>query len=158
MPAFMGRSGVRDPLTGASIPRFHLRPDIPGQESEGGLIGWKQLLASNQSLSYAAGVGVHCFDTNSKPPINPPIEELASPSSTTTSRFGWGSLGSRSTGTPATPTTPITPMSHASTSALPWEKDTCTGSWNHKMGRDWWFHMERDRPGNSELINVKQLF
>lgn len=158
MPAFMGRSGVRDPLTGASIPRFHLRPDIPGQESEGGLIGWKQLLASNQSLSYAAGVGVHCFETNSKLPISPPIEELASPSSTTTSRFGWGSLGNRSTGTPATPTTPITPMSHTSSSALPWEKDTCTGSWNHKMGRDWWFHMERDRPGNSELINVKQLF
>ncbi|KAJ5217690.1 uncharacterized protein N7469_011315 [Penicillium citrinum] len=158
MPAFMGRSGVKDPVTGASIPKFHLRPDIPGQESEGGLIGWKQLLASNQSLSYAAGVGVHCFDNNSKLPINPPMEEVTSPSSTTTSRFNWGGLGGRSTGTPATPTTPITPMSSMSSSALPWEKDTCTGSWNHKMGRDWWFHMERDRPGNSELINVKQLF
>lgn len=159
MPAFMGRTGFSDPATGASIPKFLLRPDIPGQESEGGLIGWKQLLASNQSLSYAAGMGVHCFDsknTSNPPPV--PEEQVASPSSST-SRFGWGSLGSRSTATtPATPTTPITSLSNASSQALPWEKDTCTGSWNHKMGRDWWFHMERDRPGNSELIDVKQLF
>ncbi|KAJ5585164.1 uncharacterized protein N7459_004964 [Penicillium hispanicum] len=156
MPAFMGRSGLKDPVNGASIPRFLLRPDIPGQESEGGLIGWKQLLASNQSLSYAAGMGVHCFDNRSSV-SHPPLEDITSPASST-SRFGWGSLGSRSTGTPATPTTPITPMSNASSHALPWEKDTCTGSWNHKMGRDWWFHMERDRPGNSELIDVMQLF
>ncbi|KAJ5679095.1 hypothetical protein N7462_007339 [Penicillium macrosclerotiorum] len=156
MPAFMGRSGVMDPVTGASIPKFLLRPDISGQESDGGLIGWKQLLSSNQSLAYAAGMGVHCFD-NKNSPNPPPMEDIISPASST-SRFGWGSLGGRSTGTPATPTTPITPFSNASSQALPWEKDTCTGSWNHKMGRDWWFHMERDRPGNSELIDVKQLF
>jgi hypothetical protein len=105
-------------------------------------------------------MGVHCFDSKTIPnaPPPPPIEEMASPTSTT-SRFGWGSLGSRSNvGTPATPTTPITPLSNISSYALPWEKDTCTGSWNHKMGRDWWFHMERDRPGNTELIDVKQLF
>lgn len=156
MPTFMGRTGIVDPLTGASIPRFLLRPDIPGQESEGGLIGWKQLLASSQSLSYAAGVGVHCFDTRSSLQ-QPSLEDIASPASST-SRFGWGSLGSRSTGTPATPTTPITPLSNVSGYALPWEKDTCTGSWNHKMGRDWWFHMERDRPGNSDLIDAMQLF
>lgn len=154
MPTFMGRSGVRDPATGASIPHFILRPDITGQELDGGLIGWKQLLASNQSLSYAAGVGVNCFRSGT-PSISPP-EDLTSPASST-SRFGWGSLSGRSVmgSSPTTPTTPLTPMS---ISALPWEKDTCTGSWNHKMGRDWWFHMERDRPGNSELIDVKQLF
>lgn len=159
MPALMGRTGFTDPVTGASIPKFLLRPDIPGQESEGGLIGWKQLLASNQSLSYAAGMGVHCFDSKTaSPPLPAPDEQVISPSSST-SRFGWGSLGSRSTATtPATPTTPLSSMSNASSQALPWEKDTCTGSWNHKMGRDWWFHMERDRPGNSELIDVKQLF
>ncbi|KAJ5157425.1 uncharacterized protein N7482_008525 [Penicillium canariense] len=157
MPTFMGRSGVKDPMTGASIPKFLLRPDIPGQETDGGLIGWKHLLASNQSLLYATGTGVHCFDNGKNIPNSPPIEEIASPSSTT-SRFGWGSLGSRSTGTPTTPITPNTPMSNASSHALPWEKDTCTGSWNHKMGRDWWFHMERDRPGNSELITAMQLF
>ncbi|KAJ5996644.1 hypothetical protein N7522_008304 [Penicillium canescens] len=158
MPAFMGRSGVRDPATGASIPQFILRPDITGQEADGGLIGWKQLLASNQSLSYAAGVGVNCFEKGSSPPIPPP-EEVASPSSGT-SRFGWGSLSGRSVmGTsPSTPITPITPMSSMSSQALPWEKDTCTGSWNHKTGREWWFHMERDRPSNTELIDIKQLF
>ncbi|OQD84142.1 hypothetical protein PENANT_c014G00731 [Penicillium antarcticum] len=158
MPAFMGRSGVRDPATGASIPQFILRPDITGQEADGGLIGWKQLLASNQSLSFAAGVGVNCFEKGSSPPIPPP-EEVASPSSST-SRFGWGSLSGRSVmGTsPSTPVTPITPMSSMSSQALPWEKDTCTGSWNHKTGREWWFHMERDRPSNTELIDTKQLF
>ncbi|KAJ5406830.1 hypothetical protein N7465_008114 [Penicillium sp. CMV-2018d] len=156
MPTLMGRSGCRDPATGASIPHFILRPDIAGQESDGGLIGWRQLLASNQSLSYAAGVGVNCFGSGS-PSIAPP-EEPMSPASTT-SRFGWGSLSGRSVmGTsPTTPITPITPSS-AMGSALPWDKDTCTGTWNHKMGRDWWFHMERDRPGNSELVDVKQLF
>ncbi|KAJ5215114.1 hypothetical protein N7468_010793 [Penicillium chermesinum] len=157
MPGFMGRSGCLDPLTGALIPKFLLRPDIPGQDSEGGVIGWKQLLASNQSLSYAAGVGVHCFD-NKSTASPPPLEELGSPTSTTTSRFGWSSLAGRSTSTPSTPTTPLTSLSNLSSSALPWDKDTCTGSWNHKTGRDWWFHMERDRPGNSELINVQQLF
>ncbi|OQD75232.1 hypothetical protein PENDEC_c008G04263 [Penicillium decumbens] len=158
MPAFMGRSGVRDPATGASIPRFLLRPDIFGQEADGGLVGWKQLLASNQSLLYAAGMGVHCFDSKPIPnaPPPPPIEEVASPSSST-SRFAWGGL-SRSNTSASTPTTPITPQSNLSSHALPWEKDTCTGSWNHKTGRDWWFHMERDRPGNADLIDVKQLF
>lgn len=159
MPAFMGRTGFNDPATGASIPKFLLRPDIPGQESDGGLIGWKQLLATNQSLSYAAGMGVHCFDNkNASNPAPVPEEQVCSPSSSI-SRFGWGSLSSRSTATtPASPATPITSMSNGSSQALPWEKDTCTGSWNHKMGRDWWFHMERDRPGHSELIDVKQLF
>lgn len=160
MPAFMGRAGYTDPTNGASIPKFLLRPDIPGQEAEGGLIGWKQLLASNQSLTYAAGMGVSCLDNKSTPqPPSIAEDQVASPTSTTTSRFNWGSLSSRSTtATPVTPTTPMTPMSSVPSQALPWEKDTCTGSWNHKTGRDWWFHMERDRPGNSELIDVKQLF
>ncbi|KAJ5959760.1 uncharacterized protein N7479_006910 [Penicillium vulpinum] len=160
MPTLIGRSGFRDPATGASIPHFVLRPDIPGQELDGGLIGWKQVLASNQSLSYAAGVGVNCFGGGI--PSTPPPDDLLSPASTI-SRFGWGSLSGRSVtsvmGTsPTTPTTPITPLSSALGSALPWEKDTCTGTWNHKMGRDWWFHMERERPSNSELIDIKQLF
>lgn len=157
MPAFMGRSGLKDPATGASIPKFLLRPDIPGQESDGGLVGWKHLLASNQSLSFAAGNGAQCFDPQKNSPSSPPMDDFTSPSSIT-SRFAWGSLGSRSSGTPTTPTTPITPMSFPSSHVLPWGKDTCTGSWNHKMGRDWWFHMERERPGNTELISASQLF
>ncbi|PLB36575.1 uncharacterized protein BDW47DRAFT_108457 [Aspergillus candidus] len=160
MPAYMGRTGCKVGGNGVSIPRLVLRPDLPGQEADGGLLGWKQILATNQSLTYAAGVGVNCF--GNKGGVIPPPEEPPSPASTTASRFGWGSLGSRSTmGTsPNTPTTPITPMSPSSMSALPWEKDSCTGSWNysHKSGRDWWFHMERERPKKVEAIDVKQLF
>ncbi|KAF7716283.1 Uncharacterized protein PECH_005040 [Penicillium ucsense] len=157
MPAFMGRSGLRDPATNASIPNFLLRPDIPGQESDGGLVGWKHLLSCNQSLSFAAGSGSLCFDSQKNTPTSPPVDEFTSPSSIA-SRFAWGSLGSRSSVAPTTPTTPITPMTFTSSHALPWDKDTCTGSWNHKTGRDWWFHMERDRPGNTELISASQLF
>ncbi|KAI2788645.1 hypothetical protein POX_e06666 [Penicillium oxalicum] len=89
MPAFMGRSGLKDPATGASIPKFLLRPDIPGQESDGGLVGWKHLLASNQSLSFAAGNGAQCFDPQKNSPSSPPMDDFTSPSSIT-SRFAWG--------------------------------------------------------------------
>ncbi|PWY63222.1 hypothetical protein BO83DRAFT_324636 [Aspergillus eucalypticola CBS 122712] len=160
MPAFMGRIGCRTSEKDISIPRFILRPDIPGQDGDGGLVDWKHVLASSQSLTYAAGVGVNCF--GGKGHAKPAPEEPPSPTSTTTSRFGWGSIGSRSAlGTsPNTPTTPATPMSLSSTTALPWDRDSCTGSWNysHKSGRDWWFHMERDRPGNVEIVDIKRLF
>ncbi|KAF7588300.1 hypothetical protein BBP40_005925 [Aspergillus hancockii] len=160
MPAYMGRIGSRKKDRDVLIPRFVLRPDIPGQEADGGLIGWKHILASNQSLTYAAGVGVHCFgNKNNGSPIP---EEPPSPASTTVSRFGFGSITRSSTfGTsPNTPITPSTPMSLSSPTALPWDKDTCTGSWNysHKLGRDWWSHMERERPGNVKIIDAKQLF
>ncbi|OJK02892.1 hypothetical protein ASPACDRAFT_50360 [Aspergillus aculeatus ATCC 16872] len=157
MPAFMGRIGSRTSAQDVSIPRFVLRPDIPGQDGDGGLVSWKNVHASNQSLTYAAGVGADCFGV--KGHTKPLAEEPPSPTSTTTSRFGWGSIGSRSAlGTsPNTPITPSTPMSIA---ALPWDRDACTGSWNysHRSGREWWFHMERDRPGNVEIVDVKRLF
>ncbi|KAE8372555.1 hypothetical protein BDV26DRAFT_301827 [Aspergillus bertholletiae] len=160
MPAFMGRVGCRKKGRDVSIPRFILRPDIHGQEADGGLVGWKHILASNQSLTYAAGVGVHCF--GNKGNASPLPEEPPSPASTTVSRFGFGGITRSSTfgSSPNTPITPSTPMSLSSPAALPWDKDTCTGSWNysHKSGRDWWSHMERERPGNIKLINVKQLF
>lgn len=162
MPAYMGQIGTRSNDRDVSIPRFILRPDIPGQDADGGLLGWKHILESNQSLSYAAGVGVHCF--GNKISQRPPMEEPPSPASTTiTTPRLWGSIGSRSMmslNNQATPTTPITPMSSSSTTSLPWEKDTCTGSWNygHKNGRDWWFHMERERPNNSDIIDLKRLF
>lgn len=160
MPAYMGRTGSRNNRNDVAIPRFVLRPDLPGQEADGGLVGWRHILSSNQSLTYAAGVGVNCFGNKSIPIPSP--EEPPSPASTpTTSRFGWGGLGNRSltNATPITPTTPTTPMLHSS-AALPWEKDSCTGSWNysHKSGRDWWFHMERDRPKPAETTHLKQLF
>lgn len=157
MAAYMGRTGSRNNSKDVSIPRFVLLPDIPGQEADGGLAGWKHILNSNQSLTYAAGVGVNCFGSKNIPIPSP--EEPPSPATTpTTSRFAWTGLGNRSA-TPATPTTPTTPMHHSS-AALPWDKDTCTGSWNysHKGGRDWWFHMERDRPKPAETTNLDQLF
>lgn len=159
MPAYMGRVGSRSAGIDVAIPHFILRPDIPGQDADGGLVGWKHILTSNQSLTYAAGVGVNCFAHKSK--ANPSPEEPPSPASTSTpSRFGFGSLSGRSViGGNSTPTTPTFPTSHSST-ALPWEKDSCTGSWNysHKSGRDWWFHMERDRPKIGETVGLQQLF
>lgn len=159
MPAYMGRVGSRSTEQDVSIPHFVLRPDIPGQDPDGGLVGWKHVLASNQSLTYAAGVGVNCF--GHKTNMLPSPEEPPSPASTpTTSRFAWSNLGSRALGGgPITPTTPTTPLNNSST-ALPWEKDSCTGSWNysHKSGREWWFHMERDRPKVGETVDLEQLF
>ncbi|PWY76286.1 hypothetical protein BO70DRAFT_398155 [Aspergillus heteromorphus CBS 117.55] len=160
MPAYMGRIGSRTSKKDITIPRFILRPDIPGHDGDGGLVGWKHVLASNQSLTYAAGVGVNCF--GNKGHTKPAADEPPSPTSTATSRFGWGSIGSRSAlGTsPNTPITPSTPMSVASSTGLPWDRDTCTGSWNysHRNGREWWFHMERDRPENVQIVDVKRLF
>ncbi|KAF9894771.1 hypothetical protein FE257_004392 [Aspergillus nanangensis] len=160
MPAYMGRVGSRTTQQDLSIPRFVLQPDIKGQDADGGLVGWKQILASNQSLTYAAGVGVNCFGNKGSTASLP--DEPPSPASATTPRFGWGSIGSRSglATSPNTPSTPPTPMSLSSPTALPWDKDACTGSWNysHKNGRDWWFHMERDRPSNAAIVDVHRLF
>ncbi|KAL4780933.1 hypothetical protein BJX76DRAFT_27967 [Aspergillus varians] len=164
MPAYMGRTGSKTSEKDISIPRFILHPDIVGQDADGGLISWKHILAANQSLTFAAGVGVNFF--GGKGVSSPIIDEPLSPTSTaTTPRFGWGSIASRSAMatspiTPTTPTTPLTPMSISPTAAPPWEKDVCTGSWNysHKSGRDWWFHMERERPVMAELYDIKRLF
>jgi hypothetical protein len=161
MPAYMGRTGAKISEKDISIPRFILRPDIVGQDADGGLVSWKHILAANQSFTFAAGVGVNCF--GSKGVSSPTIEEPLSPTSTSTPRFGWGSIASITSTmatSPVTPTTPPTPMSMSAMSVPPWEKDVCTGSWNysHKGGRDWWFHMERERPVKAELYDVKRLF
>lgn len=172
MPAYMGEAGVRSRLGDASIPHFDLLPDIPGQEADGGLVGWKHILTSNQSLTYAAGIGVNCFanksagsGATSNPSPAPDEPTPPSPASTSTpSRFGWGSLKSGSmmslnSVASAAPPTPTPPMSNPP-AVLPWQRDTCTGSWNssHKGGRDWWFHMERDRPKQTEAVELRQLF
>ncbi|CBF74419.1 hypothetical protein AN4237.2 [Aspergillus nidulans FGSC A4] len=161
MPAYMGRTGAKISERDISIPRFILRPDIVGQDADGGLVSWRHILAANQSFTFAAGVGVNCF--GSKGVSSPTIEEPLSPTSTSTPRFGWGSIASITSTmatSPVTPTTPPTPMSMSTMSVPPWEKDVCTGSWNysHKGGRDWWFHMERERPVKAELYDVKRLF
>ncbi|KAL4761637.1 uncharacterized protein BDW70DRAFT_45408 [Aspergillus foveolatus] len=158
MPAYMGRTGAKISERDISIPRFILRPDIVGQDADGGLVSWKHILAANQSFTFAAGVGVNCF--GSKGVSSPTIEEPLSPTSTSTPRFGWGSIASITSTMATSPTTPPTPMSMSAMSVPPWEKDVCTGSWNysHKGGRDWWFHMERERPVKAELYDVKRLF
>ncbi|KAL6234415.1 hypothetical protein BDW75DRAFT_165012 [Aspergillus navahoensis] len=161
MPSYMGRIGAKTSERDISIPRFILHPDIVGQDADGGLVSWKHILSANQSLTFAAGVGVNCF--GSKGVSSPTVEEPLSPTSTSTPRFGWGSIASITSTmatSPITPTTPSTPMSMSSSNVPPWEKDVCTGSWNysHKSGRDWWFHMERERPVKAELYDVKRLF
>lgn len=161
MPAIMGRVGTTVNSTDVSIPRFVLRPDIPGSDADGGIMGWKHLLASNQSLSYAAGIGsgqsIHRTGSSFS------MEEPLSPVSPSTSRFaGWSGFGGRSaiTATPATPTSPPTPMTFSSSTLPPWARDTCNGSWNqgHKNGKDWWFHVERERQSHFEIIEAKQFF
>lgn len=158
LPAFMGRAGVKD-VQNLPIPRFILRPEIPGADVDGGLVRWRHLLSSNQSLTYAAGIGANCFANRSTSSLSPIEEPPPSPAS---SRFGWGSIGSRSTvaSSPVTSTSPSTPISMPSPIVPPWERDTCTGSWNsrHKNGRDWWYHIERDRPGSVEIIDLQQFF
>ncbi|KAL4811515.1 hypothetical protein BDV18DRAFT_10550 [Aspergillus unguis] len=162
MPAYMGRTGCKTSQKNVSIPRFILSAEIPGQEADGGLISWNNVLAANQSLTFAAGVGVNCF--GNKGLASPVIDEppLSPTSTATTPRFGWGSIAGLTTmaTSPITPTTPPTPMSISPSAAPPWEKDVCTGSWNysHKSGRDWWFHMERERPVKAKLYDVKRLF
>ncbi|KAE8352444.1 hypothetical protein BDV28DRAFT_125311 [Aspergillus coremiiformis] len=161
MPAYMGRIGSRKKGRDVSIPRFILHPDIQGQEADGGLVGWKHILESNQSLTYAAGFGLHCIGNKSNSGTLP--DEPPSPASTTASRFGFGGITRSSTfGTSPnnTPITPSTPMSFSSPTTLLWAKDTCTGAWNysHKAGRDWWSHVERERPGDVNIIDVKRLF
>ncbi|GAD94694.1 conserved predicted protein [Paecilomyces variotii No. 5] len=164
MPAYMGRVGGPNSFREASIPRFKLRPDISGADVDGGLVGWRHLLATNQSLTYAAGtgMGVNAWANRSGSIVSSVAEEPLSPASTTTSRFGgWGSISGRSqmATSPNTPITPITP-SFPSSNAPPWSRDSCTGHWNHShtKGKDWWFHIERDRPGAVEPIGPKQFF
>ncbi|KKK17509.1 hypothetical protein ARAM_002531 [Aspergillus rambellii] len=162
MPAYMGRVGTKTCEKDLSIPRFILSPDLVGQDADGGLVTWKHIMAANQSLTFAAGVGVNCFGSKGTTVPSPYNEEPLSPASTSTPRFGWGSISARSTiaTSPTTPSTPPTPMSLSPTTALPWEKDICTGSWNysHKGGREWWFHMERDRRVDVDTYSVKRLF
>lgn len=155
MPAYMGRIGVQDPVTNVPIPRFILRPDIPGADMDGGLVGWKHLLNSHQSLTYAAGVGAN--SSIGRGSASPPVDQEPISPASSASRFAWGSRSSIAT---SPISIPLTPSSASSPSTLPWEKDTCIGSWNHshRHGKDWWYHVERDRSGNADLVLPKQFF
>jgi hypothetical protein len=163
MPAYMGRVGGPNSFRDVSIPRFILRPDIPGADVDGGLVGWRHLLATNQSLTYAVGMGmnVNAWGNRSSSIVSSSAEEPLSPASTASRFGGWSTIGGRSTmaTSPNTPVTPLTP-SFPSSNTPPWARDTCTGHWNHghTKGKDWWFHVERDRPAAIEIIEPKQFF
>jgi hypothetical protein len=160
MPAIMGRIGSTVKSTDVLIPRFVLRPDLPGADADGGLVGWKHLLASNLSLSYAAGVGTGNLFHRTGSSFS--FDEAPLSPASTSPFAGWRGFGGRSatTPTPITPTSPPTPMTFSSSTLPPWTRDTCNGSWNqgHKNGKEWWSHVERERQGNFEIIEPKQFF
>lgn len=154
MPAVMGRVQSSIGPDDILIPRFVLRPDRPGSDADGGMTGWKHLLASSQSLSYAAGpVSLNRSGSNLS------MDEAMSPAAT--SRFaGWSGFGGRSTSAtaPATPASPSTPMSFSSSSTPPWARDTCNGAWNSGHPKEWWMHLERERHGVWDIVEPKQFF
>lgn len=90
LPPFIGRVHASAFSFAPRPPRFNLLPDIPGNDAEGGVVGWKDLLGMN--------------NTGEK-------------------------VGTTSTGAQA------------------YMKDGCTGTWNqqHRGGREWWGHTERER-------------
>ncbi|OJD17726.1 hypothetical protein AJ78_02191 [Emergomyces pasteurianus Ep9510] len=177
---------------GAPPPRFVLTPDIPGSDADGGLISWRHFLFSNQTLAYSAATGLSTAASspsltdrlNTGSSMNDETTTLAS--SPSPSLFGsWGSGGStgysNSNQKPSQPLSPRTPAplsptiqmgnSQAATGTGAWTgqplwsaREPCDGSWNrgHKSGKDWWSHVERDRPlSNSisaDIVRLEQLF
>lgn len=96
----------------------------------------------------------------------------SSPSTTSSSRFSsmWGGSASsastsnssmRSGGGPRTPTSPTKHMWSSSNGGEQpfWVKDTCHGAWNqgHKLGKDWWSHLERERMPGSKFANPSNM-
>lgn len=155
MPAVMGRVQSSTSPDDISIPRFVLRPDRPGSDTDGGMTGWKHVLASSQSLSCAVGPG-----SLNRSGSNLSMDEPMSPAAT--SRFaGWSGFGGRSTSAtaaPVMPTSPPPPITLSSSTAPPWARDTCNGSWNSGHPKDWWMHVERERHGTWDIVEPKQLF
>ncbi|KAH8695387.1 hypothetical protein BGW36DRAFT_361084 [Talaromyces proteolyticus] len=154
MPAVMGiLKGSTDPED-ASIPRFILRPDLPGADSDGGLLGWKHLLSSDLSTAQASSTE-HLKRSGSDLSMEQPMSPAA------TSRFaGWSGFGGRSSSAAsvATPASPPTPITFSSTTNPPWVRDTCNGAWNSGRPKDWWMHFERERHTSSDIIETKRFF
>ncbi|OXV11700.1 hypothetical protein Egran_00539 [Elaphomyces granulatus] len=160
MPAIMGNIGPSKHSGDTSIPRFILRSDITGADADGGLLGWRHLLASSQVLQPIAGASANQAFARNGSGYGSAMDEPVSPVST--SRFtGWGSFGGRQS-TSSNSSSPPTSMSFSSSSsAAPlWARDVCNGSWNqgHPNGKEWWFHVERDRPGSVDIIDFSQFF
>lgn len=176
IPACMGRvSKTATASTDPTVPRFNLHPDIEGADSDGGLIAWRHLHASNQTLNFATGCsnssssnvnGTNAASTTSSSPVPGGKEDPPSPGRTISRFPTWGS----SSGGGSIPPTPTSPGPCAGlaygSSTPPWaaNDDTCTGTWNqgHKGGKDWWSHVERPRTSNgaagNELVTADQFF
>lgn len=174
LPSSMGRvSHSSTTSLGPKVPRFNLRPDIDGADSDGGLVAWRHLHASNQTQMFAIGCsnssssninGTNTAATTSSSPVPGGKEDPPSPSRTLSRFPTWGSSSGGSV--PPTPTSPgpCTGLAYPS-STPPWatNDDVCTGSWNHghKGGKDWWSHVERPRPDGGtgvELVTVDHFF
>lgn len=180
IPSCMGQvsfSPTSTTSTGPKVPRFNLRPDVEGADSDGGLIAWRHLHASNQTHMFATGcsnssssntsgtnTNTATTTTTSSSPVQGGKEDPPSPGKTLSRFPTWGSGTGGSV--PPTPTSPgpCTGLAYAS-STPPWaaNEDTCTGSWNqgHKGGKEWWSHIERPRPDSGtadELVTADQFF
>ena len=169
LPACMGRVGrsTKNLMT-ATIPKFMLGPDIPGSEADGGLISWSHVLSSNQTLVCAPlGSASTPGRVNTDSSGN---DDLPCPSPTSSRFPTWvsGRSSSRSSrnGPIPSPTSP-TSMGFPPTptlSAQPlWARDMCNGSWNqsHKLGKEWWSHVERERAGSdnrADMVRLEHLF
>ncbi|QKX57303.1 uncharacterized protein TRUGW13939_04415 [Talaromyces rugulosus] len=154
MPAVMGVVRGSTNPNEASIPRFVLQPDMPGNDADGGLLGWKHLLGQDSSTAQNPATTIlnrSGSDLSMDQPMSP---------STTTSRFGgWGAFGGRSSSAASvTPASPPTPITFSSTTNPPWARDTCNGAWNSGHSKDWWMHLERERQTDSDIIESKRFF
>ncbi|KAK2789773.1 hypothetical protein FQN52_005899 [Onygenales sp. PD_12] len=205
LPACMGRvyrcsPSTTNPITNTDTkpattpPRFILTPDIPGSDTDGGLLNWRHYLSANQTLTFIAASPASALGRiNTGSSVADDSVAAGSPPPTT-SRFAWGSSSSNSNSnsninrttssngkssrplSPRTPTSPtmsmMTTMGAGTTgggggvggSGQPfWVKETCTGSWNqgHKLGKEWWAHVERERPVvgvSADRVRLRQLF
>jgi hypothetical protein len=175
MPAIMGViraiTNGNEEGRSCSIPQFVLRPDIRGFDSDGGLVGWKNVLGPIQGITPPQPTP--SFPLSTSPDLLKRSESdlssdsIVSPTTTSTSAASrlWSGFGSRSSSMvslPTTPTLPQTPItSYSSTTAAntaPWGKDTCNGAWNSGHPKDWWMHFERERQHATDIIDMKTFF
>ncbi|OKL63445.1 hypothetical protein UA08_01578 [Talaromyces atroroseus] len=177
MPAVMGV--IRAIMHGnegeksCSIPHFILRPDIRGFDSDGGLLGWKNVLGLIQGItplqsspSFPLSTNPDLLKRSESDLSSDSIVSPTTPSTSAASRLAsWSGFGSRTSSmvtSPTTPTYPSTPnpcsSSTAVASSAPWGKDTCNGAWNSGHPKDWWMHFERERQHAMDVIDMKKFF
>ncbi|PGH06548.1 hypothetical protein AJ79_06487 [Helicocarpus griseus UAMH5409] len=188
LPLCMGRVCTSpNTTTIRAPPRFILTPDIPGSEADGGLLSWRHFLSANQTLAFAAAVAVALPSPARRTNTSSSMSDDATTGSSAPSTSIFGSWGSGSTSGnnssnnkssgPLSPRTAgqVSPTRSVSNGGIgggtftgqpfPTIKETCDGSWNRgsKLGKDWWSHVERERPvanssTSSDMVRLGQLF